>query len=189
VSTLTVVTSSPPFVEGGHLVIARSLVAALRDSGHQADLVVTPQNRFGRQAAAYVATWLTDVGRTHDDRPVDQVISLRYPSYAVRHPRHVCWLLHPMREYYDQWDAFSQPLSWKGRLKEHTRRRMIWAADRYLLTKNVSKLFVISATVQRRLETFGGIPAEVLHPPAPQRAYRVDDYEPYLFAVSRFTPL
>jgi glycosyltransferase involved in cell wall biosynthesis len=151
--------------------------------------LVTPQNRFGRQAAAYVATWLTDVGRTYDDRPVDQVISLRYPSYAVRHPRHVCWLLHPMREYYDQWDAFSRPLSWKGRLKENTRRRMIWAADRYLLTKNVSKLFVISATVQRRLETFGGIPSEVLHPPAPQRTYRVDDYEPYLFAVSRFTPL
>lgn len=188
-STLAVVTSSPPFVEGGHLVIARSLVAALRDAGHEADLIVTPQNRFGRQGAAYLATWLTDVGRTHDDRPIDQVISLRYPSYAVRHPRHVCWLLHPMREYYDQWEAFSRPLSWKGRIKERTRRRLLWAADRYLLTRNVSKLFVISATVQRRLETFGGIPAEVLHPPAPQRAYRVDDYEPYLFAVSRFTPL
>ena len=28
-----VVTSSPPFVEGGHLVIARSLVGALREAG------------------------------------------------------------------------------------------------------------------------------------------------------------
>ena len=34
--------------------IARSLVSALRDAGHRADLVVTPQNRFGRQAAAYL---------------------------------------------------------------------------------------------------------------------------------------
>jgi glycosyltransferase involved in cell wall biosynthesis len=189
VSTLAVVTSSPPFVEGGHLVIARSLIAALREAGHTADLMVTPQNRFGRQAAAYLATWLTDVGRTYDDRPIDQVISLRYPSYAVRHPRHVCWLLHPMREYYDQWDTFRRPLSWKGQAKEHVRRRLVWGADRYLLTRQVSKLFVISATVQRRLQTFGGIASEVLHPPAPQRAYRTDDYEPYLFAVSRFTPL
>ncbi len=188
-STLAVVTSSPPFVEGGHLVIARALVTALRAEGHAADLVITPQNRFGRQAAAYLATWLTDVGRTYDDRRIDQVISLRYPSYAVRHPRHVCWLLHPMREYYDQWEAFSRPLSWKGRIKENVRRRLVWTADRQLLTRNVSKLFVISATVQRRLQTFGGIPSEVLHPPAPQRAYRTDDYEPYLFAVSRFTPL
>ena len=51
-----VVTSSPPLVEGGHMVIARSLVDALRDAGHDADIVVTPQNRFGRQAAAYLAT-------------------------------------------------------------------------------------------------------------------------------------
>ena len=76
--------------------------------------MVTPQNRFGRQAAAYLATWLTDVGRTHDDRPIDQVISLRYPSYAVRHPRHVCWLLHPMREYYDSVGRV-QPRRCRGR--------------------------------------------------------------------------
>ena len=55
---IAVVTSSPPLVEGGHLVIARALVRALRDEGHIADVVVTPQNRFGRQASAYLATWL-----------------------------------------------------------------------------------------------------------------------------------
>jgi glycosyltransferase involved in cell wall biosynthesis len=188
-SIVAVVTSSPPFVEGGHLVIARALVEALRAEGHESDLILTPQNRFGRQGAAYLANWLTDVGRTHDGRAVDQVISLRYPSYAVRHPRHVCWLLHTMREYYDQWDAFSRPLSWKGRIKERARRRLVWTADRHLLRSRVSKLFVISGTVQRRLQAFTGIGSEVLYPPAPQRAYRTDEYEPYLFAVSRFTPL
>ena len=95
-STLAVVTSSPPFVEGGHLVIARSLVRALRDAGLDADIIVTPQNRFGRQASSYVATWLTDVASS-DGHAIDQVISLRYPSYAVRHPNHVCWLNHTMR--------------------------------------------------------------------------------------------
>ena len=65
-STVAVVTSSPPFVEGGHLIIARALVTALRNDGHTADVVLTPQNRFGRQAAAYAATWLTDVGQTAD---------------------------------------------------------------------------------------------------------------------------
>ena len=83
--------------EGGHLVIARELTSALRDAGHDARIVTTPQNRFGRQASAYLATWLTDV-RSSEGHPIDQVISLRYPSYAVRHPRHVCWLNHTMRE-------------------------------------------------------------------------------------------
>jgi UDP-N-acetylglucosamine:LPS N-acetylglucosamine transferase len=39
-------------VEGGHMVIARSLVQALRDDGHSADIIVTPQNLFGRQSSA-----------------------------------------------------------------------------------------------------------------------------------------
>ena len=102
-SRIAVLTSSPLFVEGGHLVMARALVRALREAGHESELVLTPQNRFGRQGAAYVATWLTDAGMGHNGQRVDQVITLRYPSFAVRHPVHVCWLNHTMREYYDQW--------------------------------------------------------------------------------------
>ena len=151
VSRIAVVTSSPPLVEGGHMVIARSLAQALREAGHEADIVVTPQNRFGRQASAYVATWLTDVGQSAGHR-IDQVISLRYPSYAVRHPRHVCWLNHTMREYYDLWERFSSGLSPQNRFKESVRRRALHAADRYLLTRNVSRLFVQSRTIQARLQ-------------------------------------
>jgi hypothetical protein len=114
---VAVVTSSPPLTEGGHLVIARALVEALRECGHHAGLVVTPQNRFGRQASAYLATWLTDLGDSPHG-PIDQVISLRYPSYAIRHPAHVCWLNHTMREYYDRWESFSAGLSPLAKVKE-----------------------------------------------------------------------
>ena len=186
---VAVVTSTPLFVEGGHLVMARALVQALRDEGHEAELVLTPQNRFGRQGAAYLAAWLTDVGMGHNNRPVDQIISLRYPSYAVRHANHVVWLNHTMREYYDQWDAFSAPLKWKGRIKETTRRRLIHAADRWLLTKNARRVFTISRTVSARLERWGGVKSEPLHPPPPQRAYRCEEYSDYVFAVSRLAPL
>ena len=186
---VAVVTSSPPLAEGGHLVIARSVVDALREAGHDAGLIVTPQNRFGRQASAYVATWLTDVGVAHDGSPVDHVISFRYPSYAVRHPRHVVWLNHRMREYYDLWDRFQATLSWKARLKEWIRRAAIHRVDTYLLTRHVARVFAQSATIQRRLRRFGNIPADVLYPPAPPRPYRCDGYGADLFAVSRFTPL
>ena len=187
-SRIAVVTSSPPMVEGGHMVIARSLAQALRDVGHSAEIIVTPQNRFGRQASAYLATWLTDVG-TADGQPIDQVISLRYPSYAVRHPRHVCWLNHTMREYYDLWDRFSGELGSAGLLKERARRLAIRAADRYLLTRNVTRLFVQSRTIQQRLAMWPELKSTVLYPPAPQRAYRCDEYGDYVFLVSRLTPL
>ncbi len=188
-SRVAVVTSSPPFGEGGHLVIARSLVSALRCAGHDAEVVLTPSHRFGRQASAYVATWLTDVSRDHQGRRIDQVISLRYPSYAVRHPAHVCWLNHRMREYYDLWPSFHESLSPASRLKERVRRATIHRVDRYLLTHHVKALFVLSRTVQARLERFGRLASQVLYPPAPQRPYRCDDYGDYLFAVSRLTPL
>jgi glycosyltransferase involved in cell wall biosynthesis len=187
-SRIAVVTSSPPMVEGGHMVIARALVQALREAGHQADIIVTPQNRFGRQASAYLATWLTDVGSA-DGHPIDRVISLRYPSYAVRHPRHVCWLNHTMREYYDLWDRFSARLGPAGRVKETVRRRLIQSADRYLLTRNVGRVFVQSRTIQDRLRIWPELRTTVLYPPAPQRPYRCEGYGDYIFLVSRLTPL
>ena len=189
VARVAVVTSHPLFAEGGHLVIADGLTAALRHAGHDATVIRTPQNRFGRQGAAYLATWLTDVGLMHDGRPVDHVVSFRFPSYAVRHPSHVCWLNHRMREYYDQWTRFSGPLSWRARVKERVRRRVIHAADRYLLTRNVRRVFAQSRTIQRRLERWGGIGSEVLYPPPPPRPYRCDGYGDYVFVASRLSPL
>jgi glycosyltransferase involved in cell wall biosynthesis len=184
---ILVVTSSPPFVEGGHLVIARELVRACREAGHQADLVVTPQNRFGRQGAAYLAARLTDVGVAADGRRVDQVISLRYPAFAVRHPQHTCWLNHTMREYYDLWPQFSASLSWKNRIKESVRRTLVQTADRRCFAGMVSR-YSISATVTARLARYG-IATTPLLPPAPVRAYRCDGFGDYVFAVSRLTAL
>ena len=186
---VAVVTSHPLFAEGGHLVIADGLTPALRATGHEATVIRTPQNRFGRQGSAYLATWLTDVELACDGRPVDHVVSFRFPSYAVRHTSHVCWLNHRMREYYDQWPRFSKPLSWQARAKERLRRRVIHAADRYLLTRNVRRVFAQSTTIQRRLEQWGGIPSQVLRPPPPPRPYRCDGYGDYLFVVSRLSPL
>ncbi len=169
--------------------IADETCAALRRAGHEADVLVTPQNRFGRQLQAYLATWLTDVGMTADGRPIDQVISFRFPSYAVRHPRHVCWLNHRMREYYDLWGRFTRGLGRKGKLKEGMRRKLFHVLDRYLLTRNVTRLIAQSRTIQERLRRFGGIPSERLYPPAPERPYRTDGYGDYVFAVSRLHPL
>jgi glycosyltransferase involved in cell wall biosynthesis len=171
------------------MTIARETCAALQRAGHLAEVVVTPQNRFGRQLSAYLATWLTDVGESADGHPVDHVISLRFPSYAVRHRSHVCWLNHRMREYYDLWERFTRGLGRRGRLKESVRRRVLHALDRRLLTSNVGRLIAQSRTIQARLLRFGGIPSELLYPPAPERPYRTEGYGDYVFAVSRLHAL
>jgi glycosyltransferase involved in cell wall biosynthesis len=187
-AVLAIVTSSPPATDGGHLVIARSLVAAARESGHDAHLIVTPDCQFGRQVSSYVATWRTSVNVAAGHK-IDQVISLRYPSYAVRHAVHVSWLNHTMREYYDLWPRFAEALSPRGRVKERVKRVAIRAADRWLLTRNVTEVVAQSRTVQRRLAADLAVTADVLLPPPPQRPYRCEKYGDYIFAVSRLTPL
>jgi glycosyltransferase involved in cell wall biosynthesis len=186
---ILVVTSGALFVRGGHLVIAEEIVAALRRQGYEAELLVTPQNRFGRQLSAYWASWLTDVSMTADGRSIDGVISLRFPSYAVRHPFHICWINHRMREYYDLWEDLIRGLGRKGRIKERIRRLVFHKIDRFLLTRNVARVVSQSRTIQRRLERFGGVPSEVLYPPAPERDYRTDYYGESIFAVSRLDRL
>lgn len=186
-SRIAVVTSHPPFSEGGHLVIARELVAALKREGHESELVLTPQNSFGRQGGAYLATWLTDVVESQEQK-IDQVISLRFPSYAVRHERHVCWMLHTMREYYDMWPQFQRHLSWRGLVKERVRRRIMHTADWWLLRPDrVERLFALSETVRDRLLEFLALESLVLYPPPPVRPYRCDGYSDYFFTISRAT--
>jgi glycosyltransferase involved in cell wall biosynthesis len=186
---ILVVTSDVTFVEGGHIMIARATVRALRQQGYDADLVLTPQNRFGRQLRAYAATRFTDVGMDGLHRPVHQVISFRFPSYAVKHPVHVCWLNHRMREYYDLWPVLRAQLKGKAVLKETLRRSVIRAIDRRLLTHNVVKLYAQSATIQARLRRWGNIPSEILYPPPPQREYRTESYQGFILSVSRLHSL
>ena len=187
-ANVLVVTSAPPLVEGGHLVIARALEQALREAGHHAAIVTTPSNRFGRQASAYLANWMTEVRQTGSGETVDQVISLRFPSYAVRHPRHVSWLNHTMREYYDLWEDFSSRLSPQGRLKETIRRAIIHRADSYLLGR-LTRVFAQSRTIQERLTRWNRVKSDVLYPPPPPRLYRSESYGDYLFFASRLAPL
>jgi len=188
-SVIAIVTSAPPLVEGGHLVLARSLERALVEAGHRAGIIETPSNRFGRQGPAYLANWLTDVGMTGTGEKVDQVISMRFPSYAVRHPVHACWLVHTMREYYDLWDDWSSRLSPQGRVKETVRRTLVRRADTYFLRNHVRRLCTISQAVADRLTKWNHVSGEVLHPPPPQRPYRCDGYGDYVFFASRLSPL
>lgn len=186
---IAVVTSDVPFVEGGHLTIARSTVQSLNEYGYHADLILTPQNRFGRQLRAYLANRFYDIEEDGLGRAIHQVITFRFPSYAVKHPQHVCWLNHRLREYYDQWTFLYSQLGIKGKLKEKTRRHLIHVLDTYLLKHNVTKLYAQSQTIQKRLERWGRIESEVLYPPPPQRGYHTESYDNFIFSVSRLQRL
>ena len=84
-----------PFARGGAERHVRRLTEELVARGVEADLVTLPlveKERFDliRGAAAWRSLDLTEAG----GRPVDAVIATRFPTYAVRHPNKVVWLIH-----------------------------------------------------------------------------------------------
>lgn len=186
---IIVATSDVPFVEGGHRVIARALVRELKENGYEAELWCTAQNRFGKQLSAYLSNFLIDLKETGEGDKIDFLISFRYPSFAIRHPNHICWLSHRMREYYDLWQNFKSEISFLNKIKESIRRFIIHRLDNYFLKYNVKKLFAQSKNIQKRLLDYGNIKSELLYPPPVRRNYHCRGYENFILIPSRLHPL
>ena len=91
-----------PFERGGAEIFADDLVAELRTREHDVDLVTVPYKWYpGERVISQAFLWrLLDLEES-DGRPIDLVIATKFPSYAVRHPRKVVWLLHQFRQAYE----------------------------------------------------------------------------------------
>jgi glycosyltransferase involved in cell wall biosynthesis len=161
---ILICTSQVPFVRGGAELLAEGLRDALRERGHAADIVSLPyswqpHDRLGPSALAWRLLDLTSV----DGAPVDQVICTKFPSYAVRHPRKVVWLVHQHRQAYD-W--YGTPLSdFANTPEDQAVRDMLLRIDRSALGE-ASRRYAISRNVGARLERFCGLSSAALYPPS-----------------------
>jgi glycosyltransferase involved in cell wall biosynthesis len=113
---------------------------------------------------------------------VDAVIATKFPSYAVRHPRKVVWLLHQFRQ---AWDLDRTELGqFSESAEDRALRRRVLAFERTALAE-ARKIFATSGNVARRLLDSTGLAAEIMpHPPAPL-AYRCDGYDDFILSVNR----
>lgn len=111
----------------------------------------------------------------------DAVISTKAPSYMVRHPNHVCFLVHTMRVFYDMFEReFPDP-----RPELIHQRRLIQALDTgSLLPPKTKKVFCIGHTVKERLLRYNNVTSEVLHMDLPFNLFRSGSYD-YAFLPGR----
>jgi glycosyltransferase involved in cell wall biosynthesis len=172
-----------PFVRGGAEIFSDELVRRLVARGHEAETVSVPFKWYpGRSVLTQAFLWrLLDLTEA-DGRPVDLVVATKFPSYCVRHPNKVVWLLHQFRQAYelDRTDLgqFSESA------EDRATRRHVQRLDRVALGE-ARKLFATSRNVADRLERSTGLEAEVLPHPPQELAYRTDAYEPFVFSVGR----
>jgi glycosyltransferase involved in cell wall biosynthesis len=172
-----------PFERGGTEVFADGLVQALRDAGHEAELVTVPFKWYPNERVLTQAfLWrLLDLEEANG-RPVDAVVATKFPSYVVRHPRKVVWLLHQFRQAWDfdrtEFGQFSESA------EDRALRRKVLELDRVSLGE-ARKIFTTSSIVAGRLHDSVGLDAEVLAPPPAQLAFRCDEYGDFVLSVNR----
>jgi glycosyltransferase involved in cell wall biosynthesis len=80
----------------------RELVRELRERGHLAELVSVPFKWYPKEEILpHAAAWrMLDLSESNG-RPVDLVIASKFPTYFVRHPHKVAWLIHQYRAAYE----------------------------------------------------------------------------------------
>ncbi len=175
-----------PFERGGAEIFADDLVEQLCSRDHEATLVSVPFKWYpGERVLTQAFLWrLLDLEEANG-RPMDAVVATKFPSYAVRHPRKVVWLLHQFRQAWDfdrgEFGQFSESA------EDRALRRRVLAFERTVLGE-ARALFATSGNVARRLRDSTALEAEVMpHPPAPL-SYRCEEPGDFVFTVNRLAP-
>ncbi|MBB3809652.1 glycosyltransferase family 4 protein [Pseudochelatococcus contaminans] len=111
----------------------------------------------------------------------DGVITSKAPSYAVRHPNHVCYLQHTMRVFYDMFETeFGE-----GSPGLNRQRALIHALDTAALkAPRTRKLFAIGEEVASRLRQYNGLDATVIRHPTNLTGLREGSFR-HLFMPGR----
>jgi glycosyltransferase involved in cell wall biosynthesis len=181
---IAICTAQVPFVYGGNEVLVEGLREALVARGHKVEMIALPYKWYPHtQIISSALAWrLVDITEA-DGQSVDIVICTKWPSYVVKHPRKVTWLVHQFRQIYD-W--YGTPMSDFTSTPEDVRiRRTIQEMDRTALAES-RKIFTISRNVAARLRRFNGLDGTPLYPPV-RSALKLEPgpYSDYILSINR----
>lgn len=110
----------------------------------------------------------------------DLVISTKAPTYAIDHSRHVLYLMHTTRVFYDMFDDV---FPWAGEELKQQRQKII-DLDTEVIGK-IKHKFSIGHEVSARLEKWNGLSAEALHPPLGMNRFQQGEVGDYFFMPGR----
>jgi glycosyltransferase involved in cell wall biosynthesis len=159
-------------------------VRELRARGYLTELVSVPYRWYPKEEILpHAAAWrLLDLSESNG-RPVDLLIASKFPTYFVRHPNKVAWLIHQYRAAYElcgtEYSDFAHTELDVG-LRDNLMR-----LDTEML-RECTGIFANARNTASRLEKFNGLHAEPLYHP-PQLAGRLapGPYGDYVLSVGR----
>ncbi|MHB8648195.1 MAG: glycosyltransferase family 4 protein, partial [Thermomicrobiales bacterium] len=160
---IVIAATQVPFVRGGAEVLVDGLAGALEEAGHRVAVVALPFRWYPPTTIpAHTLAWrLLDLTEANGV-PIDRVICTKFPTWAVRHPHKIAWVVHQHRQAYD-W--YGTPLSDFANTPDDRRvRESIRAIDARGLGE-CTRVYGISRNVVARLARFNQIAGTALYPP------------------------
>jgi glycosyltransferase involved in cell wall biosynthesis len=132
---------------------------------------------------AHAAAWrLLDLSESNGT-PIDLVIATKFPSYFVRHPNKVAWLVHQHRAAYELCGTIYSDFA-HADLDVGLRQRLI-ALDTQMLGE-CRRLYAIAGNTADRVGKYNGLRAETLyHPPRLADRITAGPAQDYLLSVGR----
>jgi glycosyltransferase involved in cell wall biosynthesis len=173
-----------PFVRGGAEYHVRTLVGALRRRGYQAERVSIPFTWYPKdEILTHAAAWRLINLTEANGQPIDLVIGLKFPTYFVRHPNKVAWVIHQHRAAYD---LCGTRFSDFGHLElDVALRDRLLHLDRDFLGE-CRRVYANARNTANRLATFNGVRADPLyHPPPFADRLEAGPYGDYILVVGR----
>jgi glycosyltransferase involved in cell wall biosynthesis len=158
-----------------------ALVQAFHQAGHEAQEVpvVADESTFEQIKRNYLTCYDLDLSA------FDLVVSTKAPTWLVRHPRHVCYLVHTIRVFYDMFDSVFPDAG--PELK--AQRELVHQLDTKALSPpHCRGIFSIGSEVSDRLRQWNGLDAPVLHPPLWGGSFHAGAFGDYLLLPGRLHP-
>ncbi len=178
-----------PFVKGGAEYHFDTLYAELLKRDYEVEYIRIPFKWYPpKEIINHALIWrLLDLSESNGTK-IDGVIAQKFPSYLIRHPNKIVWLLHQYRPAYELAHTEMDDLLPYGKLGEIVRQK-IYKMDNLGLNE-ARKIFTNSGNVARRLWRYNKIAGEPLyHPPPLMGQYRCESYDEYIFYPSRIEPI
>ncbi|HEY9204691.1 MAG TPA: glycosyltransferase family 4 protein [Candidatus Methanoperedens sp.] len=172
-----------PFIKGGAENHTLGLYEELIKRGYEVEYINIPFKWYPPgEIVKHALIWrMIDLTESNGEK-IDLLICTKFPSYVVKHPNKVVWLLHQYRQAYDLFDTkYGNLNSSEGKII----RELIARMDNKTLTE-CNKIYTNSKNVASRLEKYNGINGIPLyHPPKNAERFYCGETGDYFIYPSR----
>jgi glycosyltransferase involved in cell wall biosynthesis len=177
-----------PFVFGGAEALVQTFQQALANTEHEVDMINVPFKWYPIPTLLQHAIVWRQLDLTESNGvPIDLVVGTKFPSYLVKHPNKVIWLIHQHRDAYDLYGHEYSDFDTEN--PQHRAAREAIINMDTVAIQEAKKVYTISWNVSKRLKEYNGIDSTPLYPPSKYTGKLYSgEYQDYVLFVGRLDP-